>query len=144
MLLVYYVIVPRSVIDFLACKGLSISQAQLIILDAVLYLVLTLIFQKSNELLSAAQSRGGVTFAFKNEQGRVQRSLQEAEKDNNFIYHDKVPDIKSLPSIQKATIAKPAPFPTKPMSEKFTGQFLHCFICYAPPLSNWSEFGLIA
>ncbi|KAK3106570.1 hypothetical protein FSP39_022711 [Pinctada imbricata] len=79
--------------------------------------------QKANELLSAAQSRGGVTFSFKNEQGRVQRDLQAAKKDNDFIYHDKVPDIKSLPSIGKAAIAKASPFPQTHLSEKFTDLF---------------------
>ncbi|XP_061174111.1 programmed cell death 6-interacting protein-like isoform X2 [Saccostrea echinata] len=79
--------------------------------------------QKANELLTAAQSRGGAAFAFKTEQGRVQRELQAAKKDNDFIYHDKIPDLKNLPTIGKAAIAKPAPFPNKPMSEGFTDLF---------------------
>lgn len=79
--------------------------------------------QKANELLTAAQSRGGAAFAFKNEQGRIQRELQAARKDNDFIYHDKIPDLKTLPAIGKAAIAKPTAFPTKPMSEKFTDLF---------------------
>lgn len=79
------------------------------------------VIQKANELLTAAQTRGGAAFAFKNEQGRIQRELQAARKDNDFIYHDKIPDLKTLPAIGKAAIAKPTAFPTKPMSEKFTG-----------------------
>ncbi|XP_078334645.1 programmed cell death 6-interacting protein-like isoform X3 [Crassostrea virginica] len=79
--------------------------------------------QKANELLTAAQTRGGAAFAFKTEQGRIQRELQAAKKDNDFIYHDKIPDLKTLPGIGKAAIAKPSPFTNKPMSEKFTDLF---------------------
>ncbi|XP_048781055.2 programmed cell death 6-interacting protein-like isoform X3 [Ostrea edulis] len=79
--------------------------------------------QKANELLTAAQTRGGAIFSFKTEQGRIQRELQAAQKDNDFIYHDKIPDIKSLPGVGKAAIAKPSSFSNKAMSEKFTDLF---------------------
>ncbi|XP_069122186.1 LOW QUALITY PROTEIN: programmed cell death 6-interacting protein-like [Argopecten irradians] len=79
--------------------------------------------QHANELLCASQTRGGTVFCFKNELARVNRDLQAAKKDNDFIYHDKVPDVKSLPAIGKAVIAKPIPFTNKPMSERFTDLF---------------------
>lgn len=72
--------------------------------------------------MSASSTRGGTTFNFRNEQGRIQRELQAAKKDNDFIYHDKVPDVKSLAPIGKAAIAKPTPIPATAMSEKFQGK----------------------
>lgn len=45
---------------------------------------------------------------------RTDQYLAEAKKDNDFIYHERIPDIKSLPSIQKAVVAKATqPLPTK-------------------------------
>ncbi|RUS90047.1 hypothetical protein EGW08_002160 [Elysia chlorotica] len=78
--------------------------------------------QHAQELLNASQSRGGAIFTFRQEQGRVQRALEQAKKDNDFIYHDKIPDLKSLPSIGKAVVAKPAPLP-QPMSSRFSDLF---------------------
>ena len=72
------------------------------------------------ELMNASQQRGGTTFAFRNEVGRIQRALESAKKDNDFIYHDKIPDLKNLPAIGKAAVAKPTPF-SPPLSSKFTG-----------------------
>ncbi|XP_067685634.1 programmed cell death 6-interacting protein-like isoform X2 [Haliotis asinina] len=76
----------------------------------------------AQELLSAAQTRGGQTFCFRNEQGKVQRELDEAVKDNNFIYHDKVPDVKTLPIIGKAAVAKPSP-----VAQRFSTNFTDLF-----------------
>lgn len=77
--------------------------------------------QHAKELLGASQTRGGATFSFRQEQARVDRSLETAQKDNNFIYHDKIPDLKTLQPIGKAVVAKPAPV-SQPMSTKFTGK----------------------
>ena len=90
----------------------------------IIFKLLYFCFQHANELLSAAQTRGGLTvFSFKNELGRVGRELQAAKKDNDFIYHDKIPDVKTLPSLGKLAVAKITPFPEKNMSDKFTGKF---------------------
>ncbi|XP_059160822.1 programmed cell death 6-interacting protein-like isoform X2 [Physella acuta] len=78
--------------------------------------------QHAQELLNASQSRGGTTFSFKQELAKVQRALETATKDNNFIYHDKIPDLKSLQPIGKAVVAKAAPV-SQPMSAKFTDLF---------------------
>jgi len=78
--------------------------------------------QNAKELLTSSQQRGGNTFCFKSELGRLERDLTSAKKDNDFIYHDKIPDVKSLPPIGKAIIAKPTPFPSKCLSENFTGK----------------------
>ena len=74
--------------------------------------------------MAASSQRGGTTFNFKNEQGKIQRELQAAKKDNDFIYHDKVPDVKTLDTIGKATIAKPSPPPSGTFSDKFQGIFV--------------------
>ncbi|XP_046563648.1 LOW QUALITY PROTEIN: programmed cell death 6-interacting protein-like [Haliotis rubra] len=76
----------------------------------------------AQELLNAAQTRGGQTFCFRNEQGKVQREMEEAVKDNNFIYHDKVPDVKTLPIIGKAAVAKPSP-----VAQRFSTNFTDLF-----------------
>ena len=70
--------------------------------------------------MAAAATRGGASFAFKQEQDKIQRELDAAQKDNDFIYHDKVPDVKALPSLSKAAVAKPLPIPEK-FSTNFQG-----------------------
>jgi programmed cell death 6-interacting protein len=71
--------------------------------------------------MAAAATRGGMCFNFKNEQGKIQRELEAAQKDNDFIYHDKVPDVKTLPALGKLAVAKPLPIPEK-FSTSFTGK----------------------
>ncbi|KAK7480996.1 hypothetical protein BaRGS_00027811 [Batillaria attramentaria] len=78
--------------------------------------------QHAMELMTASQTRGGATFAFRNEIGKIQRALESAKKDNDFIYHDKIPDLKTLGAIGKAAVAKAAPV-AKPMSSKFADLF---------------------
>ncbi|XP_063423145.1 programmed cell death 6-interacting protein-like isoform X1 [Mytilus trossulus] len=79
--------------------------------------------QHANDLMAASSQRGGTTFNFRNEQGKIQRELQSAKKDNDFIYHDKVPDVKTLDPIGKAQIAKPSPLPSREFSDKFQDLF---------------------
>jgi len=50
--------------------------------------------------------------------------LNEAKKDNDFIYHERIPDVKHLEPISKVTIAKPTPVPSK-FSAKFKGIYLN-------------------
>lgn len=54
--------------------------------------------------------------------GKAERALKEAEKDNNFIYHEVVPDIKTLNPVSKAAVAKPTPLPSR-LSSNFQGTF---------------------
>ena len=70
--------------------------------------------------MSAAETRGGYTFIFDDYFKRIYRALEEAEKDNNFIYHAKIPDLGNLSSIGKAVVAKPTPY-TEKQSANFTG-----------------------
>lgn len=54
---------------------------------------------------------------------KINRALTAAKKDNDFIYHDRVPDLKDLDPIGKATLVKPTPV-SVPISQKFTGMSL--------------------
>ena len=79
------------------------------------------LFQHADELMKASQTRGSGSFCFRAEHNRILRALEAAKKDNDFIYHDKVPDTKSLPAIGKAPVAKPI-FPSSPLSSNFVGK----------------------
>lgn len=48
------------------------------------------------------------------------QELNEAKKDNDFIYHERIPDVKNLEPIPKALIAKPTPLPSK-LLDNFKG-----------------------
>lgn len=54
---------------------------------------------------------------------KINRALTAAKKDNDFIYHDRVPDLKDLESIGKASLVKSTPV-VVPLSQKFTGKLL--------------------
>ena len=71
--------------------------------------------QYSLELFQACQTRSGV-------QGlgncadwikRATRALTDAKKDNDFIYHERIPDVKQLTSIGRAAVVKAAPIPDR-------------------------------
>lgn len=53
---------------------------------------------------------------------KAERNLAEAKKDNDFIYHERVPDVKSLEPIGKAQPAKALPL-AQPMSQNFKDLF---------------------
>ncbi|XP_034455456.1 programmed cell death 6-interacting protein isoform X2 [Hippoglossus hippoglossus] len=53
---------------------------------------------------------------------KINRALTAAKKDNDFIYHDRIPDVKDLEHIGKATLVKPTAI-TTPLSQKFTDLF---------------------
>lgn len=53
---------------------------------------------------------------------KATRALAEAEKDNNFIYHEAVPDAKNLSAIAKAPVAKPTPLPSR-LSSNYQGMY---------------------
>ena len=44
---------------------------------------------------------------------KCERALTEAKKDNDFIYHERIPDEKNLAPIAKAAVAKITPLPAK-------------------------------
>lgn len=65
--------------------------------------------QSAVELFKAAQSRSGKPHLFEEYAARAQRNLTESKKDNDFIYNEIIPDIKSLESPGKALLAKALP-----------------------------------
>jgi programmed cell death 6-interacting protein len=73
------------------------------------------------ELFKGAQQRSGRPSYFQDYANKAQRNLTEAKKDNDFIYHERIPDVKLLPSIGKAMLAKSLPFPER-LSQNFKGK----------------------
>lgn len=71
--------------------------------------------QNSVELFKAAQSRAGKPNLFEEFATKAQRNLTESKKDNDFIYNEIIPDVKTLESPGKAQLAKALPF-TSPLS----------------------------
>lgn len=47
------------------------------------------------ELFKAAQTRSADSTFFEDNLGRAQRALDEAVKDNDFIYHERIPDVRA-------------------------------------------------
>ncbi|XP_033229996.1 programmed cell death 6-interacting protein isoform X2 [Belonocnema kinseyi] len=58
------------------------------------------------ELFKAAQNRSNKPNLFQDYANKAQRNLNDVKKDNDFIYHERVPDAKSLETIGKAAVAK--------------------------------------
>ncbi|XP_023235406.1 programmed cell death 6-interacting protein-like [Centruroides sculpturatus] len=63
----------------------------------------------AQDLMKAAENRAGINFNYKDYVGQINRLYEETKKDNDFIYHERVPDVKSLAPIGKASLAKPLP-----------------------------------
>lgn len=79
------------------------------------------------ELFKNAQSRAADPSLFQENVGRAQRAHDEAVKDNDFIYHEAVPNFRSLPGVDKAAVAKPTAVP-----EKFSSSFTDLFESLVP------------
>lgn len=77
--------------------------------------------QRATELFKAAQSRSGRAM-FDDLTSKADRNLTEAKKDNDFIYHERIPDIKAVDPIGKAQPAKVLQ-PAHPMSQNFRDLF---------------------
>lgn len=65
------------------------------------------------EMFKQAQIKSNRLTFYQDYSSRAMKNLTEAKKDNDFIYHERVPDIQSLPAIDRATIAKLLPLPGK-------------------------------
>ncbi|KAL0831687.1 hypothetical protein ABMA28_001234 [Loxostege sticticalis] len=61
------------------------------------------------EQLRGAASRVGQAGFLQEQATRAARHLAEATKDNDFIYHERVPDVRQLEPIARASVAKPLP-----------------------------------
>ena len=78
-------------------------------------------FQHALELLKSAQQKSGKPAYFQDYVNKAQRNLNEAKKDNDFIYHERIPDVKNLTPVGKALLAKTLPVPER-LSQHFKGK----------------------
>ncbi|KAF0296691.1 Programmed cell death 6-interacting protein [Amphibalanus amphitrite] len=67
--------------------------------------------QHAESLIRSSATRAGDVPAWGVYAARAQQALASAKKDNDFIYHERVPDVKALAPIGKAAIAKLLPAP---------------------------------
>lgn len=63
------------------------------------------------ELFKAAQQRSNKPYLFQDYANKAQRNLTEVKKDNDFIYHERIPDIKNVVAVGRASVAKLLPLP---------------------------------
>lgn len=77
---------------------------------------------KALEIIKTADQRGGKEINIKPYMNKIQASYDKAKKDNEFVYHERVPDYKSLPVVEGASLAKVTPL-KYPTSEDFRDLF---------------------
>ena len=67
------------------------------------------------ELFQACQTRSGMAGlgGCSDWMKRANRALTDAEKDNAFIYHERIPDVTQLTTIGRAAVVKPTALPDK-------------------------------
>ncbi|XP_075995462.1 programmed cell death 6-interacting protein isoform X2 [Genypterus blacodes] len=78
--------------------------------------------QHATELVKTVASRYDEYVSVKDLTEKINRALTAAKKDNDFIYHDRVPEVKDLEHIGKAALVKATAI-TPPLSQKFTDLF---------------------
>lgn len=78
--------------------------------------------QHAAELVKTVASRYDEYVSVKDLSDKINRALTAAKKDNDFIYHDRVPEVKDLEHIGKAALVKSTAI-TPPISQKFTDLF---------------------
>ena len=78
---------------------------------------------KALEFIKMSESRGGRDLSVKQQINTIQSGYDKAKKDNEFVYHERVPDYKTLSSIDRAPLAKLTPIKF-PLSEDFRGKLL--------------------
>lgn len=89
--------------------------------ENILILTVFFIFQHAADLIKTVASRYDEYINVKDLVDKINRALTAAKKDNDFIYHDRVPDLKDLEPIGKASLVKSTPV-VVPLSQKFTGK----------------------
>merc|ERR1719400_2904823 len=69
--------------------------------------------QYAQQLFTACQQRGGRPSlgGCQDWAKRAERALTDAKKDNDFIYHERIPEVKALTSIGRAAVVKPTAVP---------------------------------
>ncbi|XP_062986162.1 programmed cell death 6-interacting protein isoform X3 [Elgaria multicarinata webbii] len=78
--------------------------------------------QHAADLVKTVASRYDEYINVKDLADKISRALTAAKKDNDFIYHDRIPDLKDLEPIGKASLVKATPV-VVPLSQKFTDLF---------------------
>ncbi|KAG7499878.1 programmed cell death 6-interacting protein isoform X1 [Solea senegalensis] len=78
--------------------------------------------QHAAELAKTVASRYDDYVSVKDLSEKINRALTAAKKDNDFIYHDRVPEVKDLETIGKAALVKATSI-SPPLSQKFTDLF---------------------
>nr|XP_020657725.1 programmed cell death 6-interacting protein [Pogona vitticeps] len=78
--------------------------------------------QHATDLVKTVASRYDEYINVKDLSDKISRALTAAKKDNDFIYHDRIPDLKDLEPIGKASLVKATPV-VVPLSQKFTDLF---------------------
>ncbi|MEQ2214675.1 hypothetical protein XENOCAPTIV_016158, partial [Xenoophorus captivus] len=74
------------------------------------------------ELVKTVASRYDEYVSVKDLTDKINRALTAAKKDNDFIYHDRVPEVKDLEHIGKAALVKATAI-APPLSQKYTDLF---------------------
>lgn len=69
-------------------------------------------------MFKTAQTKSNRLTLFDDYYNKTHRNLTEVKRDNDFIYHERIPDIKNVLPVSKAHVAKLLPLP-----EKFSSQF---------------------
>ncbi|XP_048848676.1 programmed cell death 6-interacting protein isoform X2 [Brienomyrus brachyistius] len=78
--------------------------------------------QHASELVKTVATRYDEYVNVKDLSNKIARALTAGKKDNDFIYHDRVPEQKDLEQIGKAALVKPTAIQA-PISQKFTDLF---------------------
>ncbi|KAI5621539.1 programmed cell death 6-interacting protein isoform X1, partial [Silurus asotus] len=78
--------------------------------------------QHATELVKTVASRYDEYVNIKDLSDKISRALTAAKKDNDFIYHDRVPEAKDLEHIGKASLVKATTIQL-PLSQKFADIF---------------------
>ncbi|XP_048881865.1 programmed cell death 6-interacting protein-like [Brienomyrus brachyistius] len=78
--------------------------------------------QHATELLKTVTSRYDEYVNVRELSDKTARALTPAKKDNDFIYHERVPEVRDLERIGKAAMVKPTAIQV-PLSQKFSDLF---------------------
>lgn len=113
----------------------SVLDIAVVFRNQVLTLTLFLI-QHAADLVKTVASRYDEYINVKDLSDKISRALTAAKKDNDFIYHDRIPDLKDLEPIGKASLVKATPV-VVPLSQKFTGK--QAFYCNLPFNIHYSQ-----
>lgn len=83
-----------------------------------------ILIKKALELIKVAVDRSGKQDPnVKTYSGLFQQAYEKAKKENDYVYHERIPDYKTLAPIERAALAKPITFKF-PLSEDFRGTLL--------------------